>query len=267
MAAQVERIAISLRISANAVSVMGLGAGLLAGYFYYHQSSPAFVVAAFIAMVTWHVFDGADGRIARSTGTTSPLGRIIDGICDHLVFAAVYIGFALYIINTGGGSMTWVLMGAAGLSHAIQAAAYEERRQIYQRRLKRVDRATVTDDLFVVEGNRPALAVVYDWMQRMASGGSRKLDAALLGLETRGVPRMAIDELVTQTAPLVRRWSILNSNNRTIMLAAFALAGQPILYFIYEIMILNLVFLALFITERSLEDKLAKHATDNYELG
>ncbi|MBL4870920.1 MAG: CDP-alcohol phosphatidyltransferase family protein, partial [Robiginitomaculum sp.] len=94
----VVKIALPLKISANFISLLGLAAGWLAAWFYWHQSNVQAVFFAFAAMVAWHIFDGADGKIARATNTASAFGRILDGICDHLVFGAVYFAFVFYIL-------------------------------------------------------------------------------------------------------------------------------------------------------------------------
>ena len=76
-------IAIRLKISANIVSFAGLFAGWIAAYFYFHMDRPLYLFGGLGFMVLWHILDGADGRVARATGTSSAFGRIIDGICDH----------------------------------------------------------------------------------------------------------------------------------------------------------------------------------------
>lgn len=254
----VERVAIRFGISANIVSFLGLGAGLLAGVFYYYQSHTQYVIAAFLCMIAWHIFDGADGRIARATGTSSAFGRIIDGMCDHLVFGAVYIAFVLYLINTGSSQTMWLLGLAAAASHGLQAAGYEERRQKFQRRNKGVDRDSVAAKLVAVDGKKSGLASAYDFAQRIVSGGNSPLDAKLS--ELRGTNGPAAQTAVNKTGKIVRAWALLNANNRTIMLAVFALLGRPAWYFVYEIVLLNSVMIALLIYERRTEAAIAGSA-------
>ena len=247
-------VAISLKVgvSPNAISVAGLLCGLAAAYCYYHLPQPQFVVAGFILMIGWHILDGADGRLARATGQASAFGRIIDGVCDHLVFGAVYIVFAMHLMETGRGLSSWWLVLAAGLSHAVQAAGYEERRQKYQRRLNQLGRGQMQGGLLHVGGRKSALATIYDLAQKLVSGGDYGLDGALAELKKKDAR-----EIIRGTAPMVRAWAILNANNRTFLIFIFAYMGKPALYFTFEIIVLNAVMFALLVAEWWQESSLA----------
>lgn len=253
----IARLAIKLGVSANIISFIGLGAGWLAAYFYYHQPALGFVAAGFLSMFAWHVFDGADGRVASATGTSSAFGRIIDGVCDHLVFGAVYIAFVLYLLNTGSSPMVWLLALIAATCHAVQAAGYEERRQKYQRRTRGIERGEVTDKLLTVEGKKSALAGLYDAAQRLVSGGASPLDAKLKQMRDDNASFGDVQTLINKTSGIVRAWAVLNANNRTIAIALFATLGLPAMYFAYEIVVLNIILIALIIYERKAEANIA----------
>jgi len=254
LSAIIAKIAIRLRVSANVVSFIGLGAGWLAAYFYLKQSELIFVGLGFLSMFAWHVFDGADGRVARATGTSSAFGRIIDGICDHLVFGAVYIAFVLYLLKTGSSNAVWLLAIGAALSHAVQAAGYEERRQKYQRRSKGVSRDDVTNKLLSVDGKKSFLAGLYDSAQKFVSGGGSALDTKLESMRATGAETQST---INQTSKIVKAWSLLNANNRTIMISVFAAFQRPELYFVYEIIVLNIVLIGLLVYEKNAEAQIA----------
>lgn len=256
LSAVVEKFAIRNGISANLVSFLGLGSGLIAGLLYYYQDHMAYVVGGFLFMCLWHVFDGADGRIARATGTSSAFGRIIDGMCDHVVFGAVYFAFVFFALKHGASPWIWVLGISAGLSHAIQSAGYEERRQKYQRRLKGTSREEVNASLLDVKGSSSGLARLYDKVQKIVSGGNSSLDPVLENLRVNGEAEKA-NEIIGKTSKIVKAWALLNANNRTIMIAIIAAFGSPVLYFLYEIIILNITLIGLIIFERNAERKLA----------
>lgn len=258
LAGIIERVAIKYAVSANAVSIAGLGLGLLAAVAYGHQGDLRWVLCGFLLMAAWHVFDGADGRVARATGTSSPVGRVIDGICDHLVFGAVYISFVIYLLGQGSSPWVWLLGLAAAASHGLQAAGYEERRQIYQRRVKNLDRDVVAASLTNIQGPSSRLAGIYDWAQRLV-GGRGPLNDAIAVLRRDGQPLIA-QTLVYESAKIVRAWALLNANNRTLMIAVFAAIGMPALYFVYEIVVLNTVLIALLVFERREERRILASA-------
>ncbi len=250
--------AIRLGVSANALSFAGLACGLFAAAVYFRQPDTAFAVAGFLLMVAWHAFDGADGRVARATGTSSALGRFIDGVCDHVVFIAVYVALGLSMTLAGASPMIWLILFAAGASHAAQAAAYEERRQQFERRSCGVDRPTMKSAATHAEG--AGLVNAYDRLQQIFSGGDSGLDKALADLRKHGAPADAIQALVNETAPIVRFWGLLNANNRTLAIAIAVLAGRPLWFFIYEAVILNIVFLGLIVIQRRAEMRIARAA-------
>ena len=246
---RVVRLGVKLGVSANAVSFAGLACGLMAAIAYTQVPNAAFVIAGFLLMVIWHILDGADGRLARATGTSSAFGRVIDGVCDHLVYTAVYIALTLKLIASGYSLDIWWLVVGAGLSHAIQAAGYEERRQKYQRRMKGTDRAATAGGLLTIEGKKSLLAGIYDLVQKLVAGGDYGFDDALTKLkQTKGDAHMAT-LAIEQTVPMVKSWSILNANNRTLLIFLFCLAGEPLYYFAFELTVLNLVLIILMIAE------------------
>ena len=69
-------------ITPNTVSVIGGLCIVAAALLYTELSWPVSVVLGLGAHLLWHVFDGADGDLARLTGKTSPRGEMIDGLCD-----------------------------------------------------------------------------------------------------------------------------------------------------------------------------------------
>lgn len=257
LSAIVERLAIGWGVSANIVSFLGLGSGLLAGLLYFYQDHTLYVLGGFLFMCLWHVFDGADGRIARATGTSSAFGRIIDGICDHLVFGAVYFAFVFFALKNGASPWIWAIAIAAAFSHGLQAAGYEERRQKYQRRLKGTQREDVNASLLDVKGGSSWLAKLYDKGQKIVSGGQSPLDEALEAKRVSPKTTNTATDIVKRTSKIVRAWALLNANNRTIMIAIMALIGQPELYFFYEIILLNIVLIGLIIYERQSEKRIA----------
>lgn len=248
------RIALVLKISANAVSVLGLACGLLAAWFYAHQHHLAAIASGFALMLGWHVLDGADGKIARATGTASAFGRIIDGICDHLVFGAVYIAICIYLTGQGASVWIWGLAVLAAICHAVQAAGYEERRQQFQRRTRGSERADIASGLLEVGGKKSALASMYDRAQTFAAGGAGPLDEKLGALRARSEDTQSV---VNQTAPIVRAWAILNANNRTFAIFITALMGQPEWYFWWEVAGLSIIMAGLIIWQRRFESGLA----------
>lgn len=260
LAARIARFAIAHGISANSLSLLGLACGLVAAVLYGFLPDPLFVGAGFLLMLAWHVLDGADGKVARATGTASAFGRILDGICDHLVFGAVYIAFVVAMVAAGESVAVAALGVVAALSHALQAAAYEERRQKYQRRCAGRSREAVHGKLLFVDGRRSFLASIYDRGQKLVAGPESGLDEALTRLGSGPGGAELRREIVGRTAPMVLAWGLLNANKRTLLIAVFAFLDAPAFYFLLEVTLFNLAMLLLMLAELRLERQLVARA-------
>ncbi|MGH8220691.1 MAG: CDP-alcohol phosphatidyltransferase family protein [Steroidobacteraceae bacterium] len=241
-----------LGISANAVTMAGMLCGLLAGLAYSRYPDPRFAFAGFILMILWHIMDGADGQLARLTQSQSQFGKVLDGISDTVTFLAVYTGLALALAREYGGR-AYVLALAAAIFHAIQSATYEVQRQEYERwgwgrKLPASASASAPriggpldflDRLFYVGLSFPAADIVGRIRTSMAAALDRQPARAPL---IRARYRDAF-------APLVRRWSILSANYRTLGIFVCALIGVPEYYFWFEILGLSTLLALLIATE------------------
>ncbi len=117
-------------IHPNTVSLAGAACGILAAAAYGFHETRGMVFVGLGLMVVWHILDGADGQLARLTNKVTPSGFVIDGLCDYATFGAIYIVIGLLLAKTQSGS-AWVLVILAGLSHAVQSAAFERQRESY----------------------------------------------------------------------------------------------------------------------------------------
>ena len=220
--------ALKLGIHPNTVSFAGMGCGALAGLCYWNWREPGFVLAGFALMVAWHILDGLDGKLARASGKASPLGRVIDGICDYLAFILVLLPIAMSFDNW---PQTLALALVSGGIHAMQSAWYEAERDAWKRRAK---------GIFNTEARTqgPAIAAPYNWFEAKVSG-PRLIDHALAANPAR------LPAYLAGSAPLLRQLSILSANNRTIAIALACLAGDPRLYWYWEIGVLSLIALVM----------------------
>lgn len=232
--------ALRLGIHPNMVSFTGMGCGALAGWCYWHWQQPVYVLAGFLLMVGWHIMDGLDGKLARASGKTSPLGRLIDGLCDYLTFLFVLLPIALSFADW---QATLALAVVSGALHAVQSAWYEGEREAWKRRARGV---------FVTEVRPPSglgIEGLYNRVEQALGSGARAIDHALAAHPA------GLSTYLAASAPLVRGLCILSANNRTIAIALACLVGNPRLYWYWEIAALTVIALAmaLFLRRREAE--------------
>ena len=127
------RIATSLlptRISPDAVTFASLVLGILAGHLFWYRS--AWINAGGVLLfILSDVLDSADGQLARLRGTSTRMGRILDGLADAGRFVSLYGHLGARLYAAGWGWQGPALALAALLSHSYQAAAADFIRQAY----------------------------------------------------------------------------------------------------------------------------------------
>lgn len=236
--------AIRLGIAPNSVSFTGLAFGVASGIAYAHWQDPGMPFLGLALMLCWHVCDGLDGKLARATGRTSPLGRLIDGLCDYLVFFAVLLPIAL-------GYDDWrllLLCLVAGVFHAVQSAWYEGEREAWRRRLQG-QFAPVPRPV-----TRSMLERPYNWVEARLGSGMRPIDQALA--RRPGL----LPAYLEASAPLVRTMSVAGANGRTFGIFIAASAGLPWTYWVWEIVGVTTLAVALAIMLRRREEAIAAMA-------
>ncbi len=240
-------------VTPNMVSVAGMAFGVAAAFFYAHYAvRPAWTYIGFALMLVWHVLDGADGQLARLTNTQSAFGKIIDGICDYVVFIAVYLAIT-YAASHHHGVWVWPLMLAAGVCHAVQAGAYETQRQMFDFwGLGKASAEVQNPNAKSGQGFIAMLAHTYDNMQFRFSGLTPTYFCSLYDFTVRKsetVPHMR-EAYRTTFVSSVHYWSIMCANYRTYGIFIACLVGKPMLYFVWEVCVLSVVHGILAVLQR-----------------
>jgi CDP-diacylglycerol---serine O-phosphatidyltransferase len=212
-------VAIRAGISANAVSCIGLAIGMGAAWCFYHWESAALATLGFALAVLWLIADGLDGMVARATGTASPLGRVMDGICDHGVFVLIYLALA-FSVGTAEG---WALAVTAGVAHAVQSSLYEAERARFHRRIK-----GDSGEARPVRTRNP-LERLYDFVAGSLDRAAGRFDRAL-----REQPAIA-SVYGRNAAPAMKAMALLSANMRVVAVWLACLLGDPQLFWWWEI--------------------------------
>jgi hypothetical protein len=160
-----------------------------------------------------------------------------------VAFIAVYVGVAIALAPRDG-IWVWMVIALAGACHALQAAAYEAQRQLYD--VWGWGRSSRQLQGIKADARGAALDVlhrVYGQMQMLVVGNGVEIDARLSAL-LRGSPHRSAElhRRYRETfAPVVRRWGVMSSNYRTAGIFLFAFAGLPLWFFLTEITLFTVV--------------------------
>lgn len=113
---------LKFKIAPNTVTLLSLVWGLVGAYCVYHHQ---YVLSVFLLFMSI-IFDCADGQLARLTGSSGPLGRVLDGLVDLVVVVAVWN--AIYLGGTLGEDPSYFKLTAllfAGLSMILHCWRYD----------------------------------------------------------------------------------------------------------------------------------------------
>ena len=256
------RLAARVGVTPNAITIasifLGVGAGIL---FYYPQ---LWINVIGMLLLVWaNSFDSADGQLARLTKQYSRLGRILDGLSGDFWFAAIYIAIVLrenqaVPLFESHHLKMWAMAIAAGICHARQASMADYYRQFHLYFLKgeegsELDNASdlrrqLEESGMTWRGNfwrRLTMTTYlgYTRRQEASSPAMQGLRRTLKELYPDGrIPMEFRNRFRSLSLPLMKYTNILTFNWRTIGLFITLLLGEPWLYFVYELTLLNAIY-------------------------
>lgn len=251
LAWQLAKVLARTPITPNMVSVVGAMCVIAAAIAYAQPGWPASAMLGMALHMTWHVVDGADGDLARITGRSSPVGEMVDGLCDYLSHVVLYLVLGWLLSHVIGGS-AWLWMVAAGISHAVQSNHVEVQRRQYQYWVYATPWLRMSHVEGSATGKSPFAALVSAYLN-VASGmtpHALRIDAAVEAAKNDPARLGAIREAVRAEAPrLLTICKLLGPNPRAIVLGlsmiGAGLSGLgPLYYFMYQAIVLNVLLAA-----------------------
>ena len=228
-------------VTPNMVSVAGAAMVVAAGLLYALVATPLAIAAGFAIHLAWHVVDGADGDLARMTGRASPIGEVVDGLCDYGGHIVLYLLLAVALFPTLGWP-AWGLAVAAGASRIAQSVYAETQRRTYLWWAYNVPWLRTGGG---AKGRAGAAGRLYLALSRPLSAGTDAVEP--FGAD--GDPRVA---------PLARREGrrtlplqvLLGANTRTVLLGLSMIAGSAAWFFLAEASALNLMLVVSILQQR-----------------
>ena len=248
LAWQLARLLARTQLTPNTVSVMGAMMVVAASAAYTQLAWPVSAALGMALHMGWHVVDGADGDLARLTGRASPIGEMVDGLCDYLSHAVLYIVLAFWLQAHGGdvgGWPAWALVVFAGLSHAVQSNHVEVQRRQYQYWVYGTPwlrNAQTQGDSPVDTSWAGALVALYLSVASGMTPHALRVDAAVAAAQDDPARLAQIAAAVrAESPPLLLLGKFLGPNPRAIVLGLSMFAGTPLWYMLYQSLVLNVL--------------------------
>lgn len=238
-----------LGITPNALTITGISIGIVAGHFFYYES----LAINLLGMLLWvicNIFDSADGQLARMTGSTSELGRILDGLGGSFVFFSMYVHICFRYVEGGGSLGWWILPVAvlAGFFHSVQSAMADYFRNAYLRYGARESKGELTTAAAVereyrsVSWSRNPLRKLslriylnYTRQQEYFSPAFQRFRAYVESTWNGDPPADFRQRYREVNRPLLKYFNYLTINGRVLTLFAFVALGIPAYFFPLEI--------------------------------
>lgn len=237
-------------ITPNMVSVCGLMLIIGATLAYVGLPYPVSVAIGLFLHLSWHVVDGADGHLARITSKSSPIGELVDGMCDYIGHIFLYITLCI-VYQPRDGAFIWVLAVLAGISHAIQTNHAESQKRTYlwwAYGLTWLKQESVDGE---AEHKKHWLARFFGIFSRIyvsianaMNPGADAVDAALhKGDDNPALLKQMRLEVRAQARHLLFPSKLVGPNPRAYLLGFAMLLGDAKWFFWLEIVLLNLLLL------------------------
>jgi hypothetical protein len=233
-------------ISADQVTLWSILVGLVAGHLFVYRD-PWINAIGFALFILSDIFDSADGQLARLRGTSTRLGRLLDGVGDNVRFVNLYAHLAVRLVLAGWHWPAVLLAAVAGLSHSLQSMAIDFIRNAYlvigEGSGGELD---LPEDLPSAHGTRLQRfgARVYgDYVRRQTQLFPRTADFLRLLRRIRS-PEAFRAAYRDRQEPLLPVCSWLGQNIRFALIGAAGIAGYPAAYLWTEVIAMNLVLFA-----------------------
>jgi phosphatidylglycerophosphate synthase len=253
----------STPVTPNLVTIISIFVGVFGCALFYYDDLVINLIG-FAILVFANILDCVDGQLARITGIKSRIGRILDGFCGDIWFLTFYIAFCLRLINfsdsvissTGFEWGWWVFLIAllSAYSHFNQAAMVDYYKTFHLHMLKGgrnsefETAASVGDKFKLMDWKKEPISKlftklyhVYTLNQESRTPELKKYAIALNDKYPDGYPEEKIAGFRAMSLKLMPLLDSFTFNTRSIIILVSLLVDMPWLYFVFEILIFNIL--------------------------
>lgn len=246
----------------NVVTILSIILGAAAGVLFYFEDF--WLNAVGVLLLVWaNLYDSADGQLARMTGKKTRWGRILDGFAGDIWFFCIYAAICLRLqgqpmpfTDMNWGIWIWLLCAFAGfICHGKQCQLADYYRNIHLYFLKG-ESGSELDNFKKLRAELSSLSWKKDgvWMvflyfygnythsQEQMTPRFQHFKARLDEKYGRAVPQQLRDTFRAGSLPLMKYANILTFNTRAIVVYISVLIGQPWIYPLFEITVMNILF-------------------------
>lgn len=272
-----------LGVHPNVVTIISIFIGVGAGVMFFFNDLGLNIIG--MLLLIWaNMYDSADGQLARLTGQKTQWGRMLDGFAGDLWFFSIYFFICLrFTVNHDWQTDkvwiigVWLLAALSGfIFHSKQCALADYYRNIHLFFLKGKEGS----ELDTYKQQRERLQKTpwkghfwwkiwlffytkYTRSQESMSPQFQRLMQELRQEYGENIPDEFRTEFRRLSKPLMKYTNILTFNTRAIALFVCLFLGYPWLYFVFELTVMNLLFLYM----RSKHERLCRDLSGKLKTG
>lgn len=252
------RFFIKLGVSPNVVTILSMVFGVSGAVLFYSQNKAWNTLGIFFQIFA-AVLDCSDGQVARMTGKSTQLGRVLDGTVDGVNFGAVYVALALRMMKetipfSGGflwGGWIWpVVVFCGAVSHSSQArmADYYRGVHLFFKKGNDLPRASEIREEYLVARSKKefwnTIWLLFYWFYTgLQEKATPKLQRFLSDIsENDGIIPFGADEAYTEKShKIIQMTNLLTFSLRAYLLYVLLLTGFYAFYFPFVIIVMGLM--------------------------
>ena len=242
-------------ITPNMVTILSIFIGVCAGIVWWFPYNITYAILGILALVIANILDCVDGQLARMTGIKSQVGRILDGFAGDLWFASVYIAFA-HRLNMQFSTPydPWiyiVIILLSAVSHWNQASITDYYKTLHLLFISKDKGKEFEHSDKIIEryktmkkGINKVITWGYIGYTKNQERQTPQLQKMLVRLENRfgkDIPDEKRDVFRRKSLSLMPLLNINTFNGRSVILFISVLFNIIWLYFIWEIVVLNII--------------------------
>ena len=256
-----------LGVHPNAITILSIFLGVGAGWMFHYTDLRHNILGVVLLMFA-NFCDSTDGQMARLTGKKTLIGRMLDGFSGDLWFFAIYAAIAWRLMpenipftTVKWGIWSWVLCAVAGfLFHSPQSSLADYYRQIHLfflngksgSELDNYEQQRAIFEQHRKDGNILGQLFFYNYANYCRSQEKRTpcfqafFQKGVREFRSSGVQEFGSSDIshdfLKESRPLMPYTNILTFNTRAIVVYASCLIGQPWIYPVFEITVMQALY-------------------------
>lgn len=271
-----------LGVHPNVITILSIFLGIGAGICFYYTDLWHNVAGVLLLMFA-NFCDSTDGQMARLTGKKTLIGRMLDGFSGDVWFFCIYVALCMRMQNQpipgmeqSWGIWIWVLGAIAGfLCHSPQSSLSDYYRNIHLFFLKgksgsELDNSEQQRKVFEqMKADKDWLGCLFFYnyanycrSQEKRTPKFQRFFQLYNEAQTAEASQQEMREQVRQSflegsRPLMKYTNVLTFNTRAICIYITALLNCPWVYFLFEIIVLSILYVHMHRKHETLCEKLS----------